>query len=50
MNDDDRLNQDISDKLIMRLLHEIKKSTKDRNGNDYKLSERFKKILEEEVK
>jgi hypothetical protein len=50
MNENGEIDKNLEDQLIRRFVYEIKKISKDRNGNDYKLSERIKKVLEEEVK
>lgn len=50
MSDKNTLNQQITDKLIIRLIYEIKTLSKDKSIPDYKFSEKFKKILEEEIK
>jgi hypothetical protein len=50
MSDNNKLDKVITEKLIMKLLYEIKNVSKDRNINDYKLSEKIKKVLEGEVK
>jgi hypothetical protein len=50
MSDNNELDKAITEKLIMKTLYEIKMVSKDRNINDYKISEKIKKILEGEVK
>ena len=50
MKDEGKLNKDITDLLIKKILREIKISINDRGTNNYKLSTKIKRIVDQEIK